>query len=66
MHSTSFSDNLRSVRDETVEVVMKHFFAEYPRLKTSILAENSHPVIAVSDDTIVQCEESLLGAFGDD
>ena len=28
MHSVAFADNLRSVRDETVEIVMKHFFKD--------------------------------------
>ena len=29
MHSTAFADNLRSVRDETVDNVMRHFFAQH-------------------------------------
>ena len=29
MHSTAFAENLRSVRNETVEIVKKHFFSEH-------------------------------------
>ena len=64
MHSTGFSDNLRSVRNETVEVVMKHFFASHSIVKSSKnLSLGS--IDNVQDDADgVECEEELLEAFG--
>jgi hypothetical protein len=64
LHSTSFCENLRSVRDETVELVMQHFFAQH----TPIIS--SHPSSAPSyrednDIEAVQCEEELIEAFGE-
>lgn len=64
IHSTGFSDNLRSVRDETVEVVMKHFFASH-----SIVKSSKKPFLGtidnVQDDADgIECEEELLEAFG--
>jgi hypothetical protein len=64
IHSTGFSDNLRSVRDETVEVVMKHFFASH-----SIVKPSKKPFLGtidnVQDDADgIECEEALLEAFG--
>ena len=62
MHSTAFADNLRSVRNETVEIVMKHFFAEHPVIV-------SHEANAFKDDELsldkgdIQCEEALMEAF---
>lgn len=63
MHSTAFADNLRSVRDETVETVMRHFFAEHPAIKAKKEKQNSSQS---SKNTLedVQCEEALLEAFG--
>ena len=63
IHSAAFADNLRSVRDETVEVVMSHFFAEHPAIK----ARKEKQVSSQSSKTTledVQCEEALLEAFG--
>lgn len=64
MHSTSFSDNLRSVRDEIVETVMSHFFAVHPPLSTS--GESPLGIIdnGTGDLDGAQCEEELLEAFG--
>ena len=63
-HSTGFSDNLRSVRNETVEVVMKHFFASHSIIKST--KESFFGTInydkAESDG--VECEEELLEVFG--
>ena len=60
LHSSSFSDNLRSVRNESVEMVMSHFFAEHPVVKDKVSKANVQRQ-AASDD--VKCEEELLGAF---
>ncbi|UPM51375.1 GSCFA domain-containing protein [Synechococcus sp. A10-1-5-1] len=62
MHSTSFADNLRSVRDETVEVVMRHFFSEHSVFKIDNkalhLSESNQQ--SIGD---IQCEDALLEAF---
>jgi len=62
MHSSAFSDNLRSVRDETVEIVMKHFFAEHPAIQ-SVKTDPVPPQIPIQNEEDVQCEEALLEAF---
>jgi hypothetical protein len=55
MHSTAFTDNLRSVRDETVEHIMNQFFIQHlPHTKDSFDDNLS------LDNTDVQCEESLI------
>lgn len=63
LHSTAFADNLRSVRDETVEFVMGHFFSEHPPVAPAKDAPNED---SAGDDAKedVQCEEALLEAFG--
>jgi hypothetical protein len=63
MHSTAFADNLRSVRDESVEVVMRHFFSEHSVLleKANNLGSNGSSCKTLED---VQCEEALMEAFG--
>jgi hypothetical protein len=62
MHSTGFSENLRSVRDETVDTVMRHFFSVHP-----ILQQQKNVPVSVSsvNKTLedVQCEEALMEAF---
>ena len=55
LHSTSFSDNLRSVRDETVQSVMKHFFEEHK----SHLVSSSY-LSSDNDKPDIQCEESII------
>ena len=64
MHSSAFSDNLRSVRDETVNTVMDHFFDEHPILDSSV--ESPLEIIDRGQGNLesVQCEEELLEAFG--
>ena len=54
-HSGAFSDNLRTVRSEAVQIVMNHFFASHqPCIKfVDSIAESN-----TEDD--VQCEESLV------
>jgi hypothetical protein len=56
LHSTSFAENLRSVRDEAVENVMRHFFLQHKRHS----ADNYNEESAEYD---LQCEEALLDAF---
>ncbi|MFN9630346.1 MAG: GSCFA domain-containing protein [Cyanobacteriota bacterium] len=62
MHSSAFADNLRSVRDETVETVMRHFFAEHPAIKVNKHEQDSS---RSSKKTLedIQCEEALMEAF---
>lgn len=62
MHSTAFADNLRSVRDETVEVVMKHFFSEHPTLRAY---SPDYSLIGTPQKNFddIQCEEALMEAF---
>ena len=62
MHSTSFADNLRSVRSETVETVMRHFFAEHKLIKANINNNESNQ-LAVKGSEYLQCEEELIEAF---
>ena len=64
MHSTGFSDNLRSVRSETVDVVMKHFFASHSIVKSSKNASLGAINNVQYDADGVECEEELLEAFG--
>ena len=61
MHSSAFSDNLRSVRDENVEIIMRHFFKEHPAVLQGEKS-SSHSSGKTKED--VQCEEALLEAFG--
>lgn len=57
LHSTGYSDNLRSVRPEIVEVVMRHFFKEHTKQ-----IEYAMPTSKSMDD--LMCEEALLEEFG--
>ena len=63
MHSCAFADNLRSVRDETVETVMRCFFAQHPVIqgKRGKQVSSQSPAKTKED---VQCEEVLMEAFG--
>ena len=63
MHSTTFSDNLRSVRDETVQTVMSHFFSEHSVIKSQE-HRSSKDKLQQKDKTNIQCEEALIEAFG--
>ena len=61
LHSTSFEENLRSVRKEVVSHVMNIFFVEN---KIKIDQKNNHEIIKNSEnnfenDTYIQCEEIL-------
>ena len=62
LHSSSYGHNLRSVREESVAYVMKHFFEQHP----PIANQNTNAYVdqqrkdSLSD---LQCEEALLDAF---
>ena len=61
LHSTTFKENLRAVRDETVQMVMKHFSREHPPIqKDKKVSNNSINNKSLED---LQCEEALLEAF---
>tara|TARA_A100001011_G_C14284249_1_gene832938 strand:- start:1144 stop:2193 length:1050 start_codon:yes stop_codon:yes gene_type:complete len=62
LHSTAFKENLRSVRDETVQIVMQHFSKEHPPIKRENTNIGSNLNKKNEDD--IQCEEALLEAFG--
>ena len=61
MHSTAFSDNLRSVRDETVDLIMRHFFSVHPILKQQ--ANNLFAASSKRSLEDIQCEEALMEGF---
>ena len=62
MHSIAFSDNLRSIREETVEIVMRHFFAEHPAIRDSEF-ESALAIQKQKTSEEIQCEEALVEAF---
>ena len=67
MHSNAFSDNLRTVRDETVEMVMKNFFLEHPPIenkRTLTSKRRGHTLSKSKASQDLQCEEALMEAFG--
>ena len=57
--STAFAPNLRSVREETVEVVMEHFFAEHQPLPSRVSGEELERMPSQED---IYCEESMIKA----
>ena len=62
LHSSSYSHNLRTVRQESVDAVMNHFFEQHP----PVLSKNIDAFIdkQYQDSlTDLQCEEALLEAF---
>jgi len=63
LHSTTFKENLRSVRDETVRMVMKHFSMEHPPIEKEKQVEKNliNNTKSLED---IQCEEEILEAFG--
>jgi hypothetical protein len=75
LHSRAFAENLRSVRDEMVEVVMAYFFAEHDLHGTQAIqncdahAEDlqplSSPAVEVDQRTNVEmaCDEMILESF---
>ena len=63
MHSSAFADNLRSVRDETVEIVMIHFFAEHSVVRRNAGKEFTR-ANSLNAHEELQCEEAILEVFG--
>lgn len=64
MRYNSFSENLRSVNNEAVQIVMSHFFDQHPAVKEI----NKFPSRKTTNKTrsgSIQCEEALLEAFGE-
>lgn len=64
LHSTSFEENLRSVRPEAVEMVMRHFFAEHPVIAREETKTKKKRAKTKKEAGQVQCEEAILEAFG--
>ncbi|MEO1002644.1 MAG: GSCFA domain-containing protein [Cyanobacteria bacterium J06638_7] len=63
LQSTSFSDNLRSVKDEAVDNVMRHFFSEHPIINSKVPQHVSTKSPGWTEED-VQCEEAMLEVFG--
>jgi hypothetical protein len=59
--SSSFAENLRTVREDAVTNVMRHFFCEHPPITSQSLPQVAPLDLAKGAD--VQCEEALLEAF---
>ena len=64
LHSSGFQGNLRSVRNETVQTVMRHFSAEHPAIQMQKKVDNNSINSKSYRNTDIQCEEALLEAFG--
>ena len=62
MHSCAFTDNLRSVRPEAVQIVMNHFFAEHMALSAQNLSADRGQS-SLDSPVDIQCEEALLDEF---
>ena len=61
LHATAFASNLRSIRDETVDIVMRHFFSEHAPSKTKNPSPNPEDMHLVRD--MIQCEEAIMETF---
>lgn len=61
LRSAGFEGNLRSVRESTVQTVMRHFFHYHPPVNQS---ETATEVTLTDASEEVQCEDALLEAFG--
>jgi len=64
LHSSSYTHNLRSVRDEAVANVMSHFFAVHNPVQEMMSVQDLHHDNSVVNADI-QCEEALLEAFAE-
>ena len=64
LHSTGFKENLRSVRDETVQMVMHHFSREHPPIIRKKEVEKTLKDRDSKSIKNIQCEEALLEGFG--
>lgn len=63
LHSTTFKENLRSVREETVQMVMQHFTKEFPPILKHERIEQDLGYRSINTQEDIQCEEALLEAF---
>ena len=61
LHSTSFEANLRSIRYETVDMVMQHFFSEHPPINKHRRATNNENEALKRE--VIQCEEAIMENF---
>ncbi len=60
--STFYNENLRTVRDDAVEIVMKHFFASHAKASPHS-AEPEADVGPEFEELDVQCDEYILESF---
>lgn len=62
LQASAFKENLRSVRDETVQMVMQYFSKEHPPIQKKKEVEKN---LKNNNENIedIQCEEALLEAF---
>lgn len=63
LHSTCFSENLRSVREQAVDNVMNHFFREHPVIQKTPPNLQRQRRLPTTTQEDVKCEEALLEAF---
>ncbi len=77
LYPSSFSDNLRTIREDAVEVIMNHFFMAHSTSRphcssnsaslatTSATEPATEPATTITkNQEKIQCEEALLDAFG--
>lgn len=64
LHSTAYESNLRSVRSESVDNVMNHFFLEHPELNIGS-SKSTQEISSINMTTAsdLVCEDALLEAF---
>ena len=62
MYSSAFADNLRSVRNEAIEIVIGHSFAEHIPENADVGEACAQAPVKTLEDS--QCEEALMEAFG--
>lgn len=60
LHSTSYSNNLRSIRDAAVNTVMNHFSKQHPTFTSNHNSDQKNNRLSVED---IQCEEAILESF---
>ena len=61
MYSSAFADNLRSVRNEAIEIVIGHSFAEHIPENADVGEACAQAPVKTLEDS--QCEEALMEAF---
>jgi hypothetical protein len=60
LHSTSFSDNLRSIRPEAAENAMRHFMLAHSMKSQQCAVSGVESSIAAPSDDDIECEDALL------